>query len=133
MFGTLGAALLLVASGCPVYVQPTNPNNPPPPVVAAPASLVITNYSAEAVYYIHMSQSSNPSWGPDLLGSSDTLAVGQSFTITGVAPGQWDVAVYDSSGNCKLFMQEWFESNTSYTLDVDSQEWTPPYECPVAH
>jgi hypothetical protein len=133
----VSAAMLLVAvSGCTVHTVQPQPVGPPPPpptiVTAAPASLVISNASAEQIYYIHMSPSTDPSWGPDLLGQ-DTLPVGATFTSTGVSPGEWDVAVFDESGNCKIFMQEWFEANTQYTLDVDAYEWTDPYNCPVRY
>ena len=132
VFGSLAAALLLVASGCPVYYTQPQPQPQPPVVTGPPASLVITNLSAEPVYYIHMSPSASSSWGQDLLGQ-DVLGVGSSFTITGVTSGQWDVAVFDQTGNCKIFYQEWFDPGTEYTLDVDAYEWTPPYECPVRY
>jgi hypothetical protein len=135
VLGSVAAVALLFASGCPVYVPQQTTGNPPPPTVVtgAPASLVISNASNEAVYYIHMSQSVDPSWGPDLLGSDQTLDIGAQFTITGVAAGQWDVAVFDGTGNCKLFMQESFEAGQTYTLDVTSDGWTPPDQCPAAH
>ena len=47
--------------------------------------------------------------------------------------GQWNVAVFDQTGNCKIFYQQWFDPGTQYLLDVDAYEWTPPYECPVRY
>ena len=129
---SVAAVLLLIASGCPVYVQGPGPQTTGPVSTGAPATLIISNISAEDVHYIHMSPSTDTSWGPDLLGA-DVLPIGASFTISGVVAGQWDVAVYDASGNCKLFMQQWFDANTQYTLDVSSDGWTSPEGCPNAH
>ncbi|MBI5487802.1 MAG: carboxypeptidase regulatory-like domain-containing protein [Deltaproteobacteria bacterium] len=99
----------------------------------APASLVIVNESAEPIYYIHMSESARPTWGPDLLGPADTLAIGDSFSVSGIAAGSWDVGVFDSSGNCKFFMHERFDDGDRDTVEIDSMEWTPPDLCPIAH
>jgi hypothetical protein len=130
---SVAAVLLLIASGCPVYVPgPSTGPGPGPVPTGSPATLIISNTSAEDVHYIHMSPSTDTSWGPDLLGA-DVLPIGASFTISGVVAGQWDVAVYDASGNCKLFMQQWFDANTQYTLDVSTDGWTPPEQCPQAH
>jgi hypothetical protein len=129
---SVAAVLLLIASGCPVYVQSPGQPTTGPVSTGAPATLIISNISAEDVHYIHMSPSTDTSWGPDLLGA-DVLPISASFTISGVVAGQWDVAVYDASGNCKLFMQQWFDANTQYTLDVSSDGWTSPEGCPNAH
>ena len=80
-----------------------------------------------------MSASSDPYWGPDLLASDQVVEVGTGVTFGNITPGLWDLAVFDSSGNCKIFMQQQFDAGGQYELDVTSGEWTVPYECPDRH
>lgn len=88
-----------------------------------PASVVIVNNSNETIFRIHMSPRSQPNWGPDHLGSS-VLSRGQSFTLTNVAAGRWDIRIVDRSGNYKEFRNQQFNAGRSYTLRVNSGGWT---------
>jgi len=122
----LSLFVVVLGAGCPVYVQDPGGPQAVPVYGGAPATLAINNVSAEAVHYIHMSPSADTSWGPDLLGASTVLQVGQAFTIQNVAPGQWDVRIVDSSGNCKVFFNQTFTAGGAYSLDVGSDDWIVP-------
>lgn len=122
----LSLGIVVLGTGCPVYVQ--DPGGVPV-AGGAPATLMINNISAEPIHYIYMSPSAQNTWGPDLLGESTVLDVGQSFTIQNIVGGQWDVKIVDGSGNCKLFWNQSFASGGVYTLDVGSEEWTAPGGC----
>ena len=89
----------------------------------AGSELVLVNNSAEPVFYIYMSSSSDPSFGSDLLGS-DVLMVGSSFRITGIAPGLWDIRVTDRSGNKKEFFRQNFNGSDAYHLVIDAYGWS---------
>jgi hypothetical protein len=93
------------------------------PTGVGPSSLQITNSSNEAVYYIHMSPTAQSTWGPDLLGSS-VLQIGQTFTISNIAPGQWDLRVVDQSRNYKEWRGAVFEAGGVYNVQVGSGGWT---------
>lgn len=90
---------------------------------AAGSELILINNSAEPVFFIVMSQSSEPEFGPDLLGEN-VLPVGGSFRITGITAGLWDIRVMDSSGNKKDFYRQTFDGRTAYQLEIDSYGWT---------
>lgn len=132
----LTALGLWALAGC--YITPApgpapapTPGPPPPTVVGgAPATLTIKNIGNEALWYVHMSLSSDSSWGPDLLASDQTIAVNTGVTFGNIVPGEWDVAVFDRIGNCKLLMRTTFAAGGAYTLDVDSDEWRLPDQCP---
>ena len=128
VLGVVSLTALLFTLGCPVYVQqPVQPVGPGP-VPAATVSVIINNISAEPIHYIYMSPSAQTTWGPDLLGASTILEVGATFTLTGITSGTWDIKVVDSTGNCKVLMNQTLTEGT-YTLDVTSDEWQPPANC----
>lgn len=87
------------------------------------SALLLVNNSAEPIFYVHMSPSSQTAWGDDLLGSA-VLHVGEQFRITGIAPGMWDIRVVDSSGNKKEFYRQEVGVGGSYTLNIDSYGWS---------
>lgn len=91
-------------------------------VQGAPATMVLRNVSREAIYYVYMSSASDSNWGPDLLGSN-TLAVGESLTLSNIAGGVWDIRVVDGSGHYKEWRNEQIQPGTQYTLDVDGENW----------
>jgi len=119
----LGLVVALPLAGCgggggggaqsTVVAQPTG---------SGPATLRIANVSNEAIYYIHMSPTSQNTWGPDLLGNQ-VLQRGQVFTISNIGPGYWDVRVVDRSGNRKEWYNQFFEAGGSYEVQVDADGW----------
>jgi hypothetical protein len=94
-----------------------------PPTGVGPATLQLVNASNEAIYYIHMSPTAQSTWGPDLLGSQ-VLQRGQSFTISNITPGQWDLRVIDASQNYKEWRGEYLEAGGAYSLEVTSGGWS---------
>ncbi len=93
-----------------------------PIVQGAPATVILRNVSRETIMYVYMSPSSDTNWGADLLGSN-TLAVGQSLTLSNITAGVWDIRVVDGSGHWKEWRNETIEPGTQYTLDVDGDDW----------
>jgi hypothetical protein len=93
-----------------------------PATGSGPAVLQIGNASNEPFYYIYMSPSQQQTWGTNLLGS-DVVYQGETFVISNIAPGYWDVRVEDSSGNYKEFYNQYFESGAAYALDVSADGW----------
>lgn len=58
------------------------------------SSLVVVNNSSYDIYYLYMSSTADPNWGPDQLGSS-VLSAGSSFTLNGVPCGNYDIKLVD--------------------------------------
>ncbi|MBN1771096.1 MAG: hypothetical protein JXB32_07545 [Deltaproteobacteria bacterium] len=74
-------------------LAPTVGGCPPPPVEpesAGTVSFIVVNNSTEEVAYLHLSPQNSESWGPDVLGTENTIEPGQSHTLR-VAPGVYDL------------------------------------------
>lgn len=78
------AAIASVLAGCP----------PPPTEPAADGlvALTVINNSTEEIAYLHVSPQNSESWGPDVLGTENTIEPGQAFTIR-IPPGVYDLMV----------------------------------------
>jgi hypothetical protein len=87
-----------------------------------PASVQMVNSSNEAIYYIHMSPTSQSTWGPDLLGNQ-VLQRGQSFNIGNIGAGNWDIRVVDQSRNYKEWRNVYIEPGGSYQIVVSAGGW----------
>ena len=125
------AAALLLAAGCYVQAAPGPQAVPVQPAqTAGTATLIINNLTGDYIDYIRMSPSASQTWGPDLLGQSTRLQAGASFTLTGIAPGTWDVRVENANHQCKVIQGQPFGVGT-YQLDVDSVGWSEPGGCPL--
>ncbi len=61
-------------------------------------SLEIVNNSGQDIWFAYVSPSSSSEWGSDQLGAN-IIPNGESFTITGIAPGTYDLKAEDSSHN----------------------------------
>lgn len=117
---TLGLSFTTAACG---GKQTTDSGQRPAAAAQAGTSeLVLLNESAEPIFFIQMSPSADTNWGEDLLGE-EVLHVGQSFRITGIARGMWDIRVVDSSGNKKEMYRQEIGTNASYNLTIDSYGW----------
>ncbi len=78
-------------------------------------SLSITNSSKYDIHRLYMSSSEDRNWGPDQLGDY-ILKTGQSYTITDIVPGEYDVKFVDEDGDeCVLKNIQIFK-NTSWEL-----------------
>lgn len=89
------------------------------------AEVVIVNGSNETIFRIFMSPTRQSTWGPDQLGSG-VLARGNSFRLTNITPGRWDIRIVDRSGNTKEFRNQNLRSGRVYTLNVNSSGWRTP-------
>jgi len=87
------------------------------------AQVVIVNQSNETIFRIFMSPSNVRSWGPDQLGSN-VLLRGNSFRLTSITPGRWDIRIVDRSGNWKEFRRQQLRGGRVYTLRVNSSGWS---------
>lgn len=87
--------------------------------------LRMQNNSNSDIYYIHMSPTSQSTWGPDLLGR-DVLQRGQVFVIQGISPGNWDVRVVDRDGLRKEVYDVYFAPGQHTEVVIDSHAWLPP-------
>jgi hypothetical protein len=93
------------------------------PTGVGPASLQLVNRSNESIYYIHMSPTAQSTWGPDLLGNQ-VLGRGQTFTLSNISPGQWDLRVVDASQNAKEWRGAYFEAGGVYNIEISAGGWT---------
>ena len=136
--GALAAALALVSLGCVGAGTSSSGAQEPgqaqegqyavqirQPTGVGPASMQIANHSNEAIYYIYMSPSAQSTWGQDLLGNQ-VLQPGQSFTLSNIGPGQWDLRVVDSSGNSKEWRGAQLQAGGAYSVEVGSGGWRAP-------
>jgi hypothetical protein len=55
------------------------------------ASLQVVNTSGFTIYYIYISPDASADWGPDQLGSANTIPSGTTFTFTDITPGTYDL------------------------------------------
>jgi hypothetical protein len=65
---------------------------------ASSAKLVFVNNSTYTINSLYVSLSTSTTWGSSVLGSS-TIAPGASFTISGVAPGTYDLMISTAASN----------------------------------
>ena len=63
----------------------------------------IRNNSRYVIRELYFETSENDQWGPDRLGSN-VLPVGQSFRLTNIIAGEYDMKLVDQDGDeCQLF------------------------------
>lgn len=82
------------ATEAPTQAPPTEA----PPTEEGTASLEIINNSSTDIWYLYVAPSSDTDWGDDQLGAN-ILYAGESFTLTDVPYGTYDLLVEDSSHN----------------------------------
>jgi len=66
--------------------------------LALDATLDVHNDSGTDIYYLYVSPSSSDTWGSDQLGST-ILFTGDTFTVTDIPPGSYDILALDDSDN----------------------------------
>lgn len=94
-----GRATPTTAPSQPTAVpQPTEAHPTATPEAEETGSLEIINNSSIDVWYVYISPSDSDEWGEDWLGS-DTILAGESYTITGIEPGTYDLKAEDSEHN----------------------------------
>ncbi|OLE51769.1 MAG: hypothetical protein AUG51_21135 [Acidobacteria bacterium 13_1_20CM_3_53_8] len=78
-------------------------------------TLAVANSSKYDIHRLYMSSSEDRNWGPDQLGDY-ILKSGQSYTISDIVPGEYDVKFVDEDGDeCVLKNIQIFK-NTSWEL-----------------
>lgn len=100
------SALVLVGavalSGCIVRSGPANASPVSGPVQTSggtgSSAVVVANQSSQTICYVNISPSSDSNWGPDRLGSTETIAPGASRGWS-VDPGNWDMRLQDCNHN----------------------------------
>lgn len=76
----------------------------------------IANQTAStSIWYVYISPSSDPDWGPDLLGST-ILYPGYSISWTATT-GYWDIMFEDENGYDYTFMNEYIYAETTHTFN----------------
>lgn len=65
---------------------------------AANATVKVINQSKWEIHHLYISEAKSNDWGPDQLGEN-TLAKGQSFTVTDIPCNTYDVKVVDEDGD----------------------------------
>ena len=89
--------------------------------IAAPASaqsthtLTLLNNSGYDIYEIHMSSINDDSWESDLLGRH-VLATGNSFEITNITSGRYDIKLVDQDGDTCIVQQVSVYQDRSWNL-----------------
>lgn len=61
-------------------------------------TLEITNQSGVEIWYVYISPAEAEEWGEDWLGGEDAIADGETYIITGIPAGTYDVRAEDPSG-----------------------------------
>lgn len=67
----------------------------PSPSEPSDATLVVVNNSSDDIFYLYVALSSSTSWGNNQL--SSTLYSGNTYTLNGIPPGEYDLKA-DASG-----------------------------------
>jgi hypothetical protein len=112
---------LLVMTGCPGSSSPQIRELQPATGVG-PATMEIVNASNEQILFVFMSPASEDFWGADLLGA-DVLQIGQTFILTNIEAGSWDIRFVDYSGNYKEYYDVDFDAGGYYRLTVTHTDW----------
>lgn len=68
-----------------------------PPVSPPMATIRVVNRASEPIFFVYLSDCSDPNWGADRLGASEILVVGRSRDFQ-VAAGCYDARVETASG-----------------------------------
>ncbi len=76
-------------------VKPTHPPTDTPVPKPEGAVLEITNESGRDVWHVYLSPTKADQWGEDWLGETDVIADGQTYVITGIPEGLYDVRAED--------------------------------------
>ena len=93
---------------------------------ATTAEVSLVNDSNAPIYQVYMSSASQSSWGNELL-TGRVLQPGQSFDLSNVAPGVWDIRVVDRDGLWKEFYGQQVNANGNHRLVITSGEWNQSF------
>lgn len=88
-------------------------------------SLKITNNARWSILRLYMSNTETERWGPDQLGNF-VLRSGDTYTITDIVPGEYDVMFVDRDGdkcalrNIQIFKNESWTITSSWLVNCQS-------------
>ncbi len=81
------------------------------------STLTIDNESSYTLIGIHLSPTTDVSWGPDLLGA-EVLAPGESFQVSGIDCDTYDIRVVDEDNDeCVLDSVDLCLDNAVWSID----------------
>ena len=63
------------------------------------SNLDVVNQSGETICYLYIATASQSDWGPDQLGAENVITAGDTFTITDIPPGTYDLKTEDCARN----------------------------------
>lgn len=86
-----------------------------PAIAQTRHTLTVDNNSGIAIYHVQMSSTGDGSWERDLLGSG-ILYDGNSFTVTNIMPGFYDIRVVDQDGDACVVNGVGVFSNMEWNL-----------------
>lgn len=97
------------------------------PLIAPPSAdawanryrIRINNNSRYDIYRIYVSSAESSNWGWDLLGKHRILASYDSFTITEIVPGEWDIKFVDQDGDACILRNVRVFENLSWSITTD--------------
>lgn len=82
------------------------------------AKLRVQNSSSYTLHHLYLRGCADVNWSPDQLGTS-YVSPGQSFTLSGIAPGCWYLRVTDAGGVYNWQSQPvTFTAGTTYTWTI---------------
>lgn len=89
-------------------------------------SLRVTNSQAVTIYHLHLSPTTSSTWGPDQLGTR-TIAYGESFTVTGIPAGTYDMKLdfYDGTYITRYGITISAGQTRAYTITAKGVAKTP--------
>ncbi|MBV9992807.1 MAG: hypothetical protein JOZ72_16125 [Alphaproteobacteria bacterium] len=84
---------------------------------ASAESLQVANDSSRTIMHLFLSDADDNDWGPDQLGdgADDTVMPGESFTLTNIEQGRYDIKLVTKSGA---------ECEVNDVVFDSSYEWT---------
>jgi cell division protein FtsL len=88
------------------------------PMYAKRATVKIINQSKWEIHHIYLSSSEDQEWGPDQL-EDETLAKGESLTLTGIECDTYDIQVVDEDGDECVIEQVELCGDNSYWKITD--------------
>lgn len=88
------------------------------PSFAFASQVVFVNQSSWELTHIYFAPSKSKDWGDDHL-EDETLAKGDSLTLTGVSKGKWDVRVIDEDGDECIISDVMINSNDKWVIKDD--------------
>lgn len=82
-------------------------------------NLTVQNQSRYTIYEFYMNSSERSDWGPDLLGRN-VLAPGNSFVVSNITPGEYDIKMVDEDGDVCELRNVMITRNAAYRITTQN-------------